>query len=713
MLSVATGFAKFLRRATGFSFEVTTDSGDIENTILFDLDSGSSNPEHYSLDVEATRIVIRAPTEQGAFYATQSLRQLLPPKIESLSPVEDCSWPISAVRIDDEPLYGYRGMHLDVSRHFFPVEFVKRYLDWMALHKMNTFHWHLTDDQGWRIEITGYPKLTEVGAWRQETVVGHTLSREASGDGQRYGGFYTQDEIRDVVAYAAERFITVIPEIDMPGHASALLAAYPEFGCRAGDFEVATHFGIFEDVLCPSEATFAMIEDILTEVAGLFPGPFIHVGGDEALKQQWQESAECQAIMHDNQLQNEEQLHSYFVRRVDTIVRGLGKRIIGWDDILDGGLDEKFTVVAWRGLQKAIDAARSGHDVILSPSPFYFDHFQSRAIDEPLAIHGLSTLESTYNLEMMPDDFEADDRDRILGAQGALWTEYIPTEEKAEYMLMPRMCALAEQAWSPKPSRSWDGFLERLDTHFERLDQMRINVSRSHYNVEFDASISHNDTLQVSCRSNGRRHRIRYTLDGSRPSSDSTVYESSISLTESATLRAVAEDTETGTLFGDSILTFAQHKALGREVCFKHAPENSWHDGSEKTIVDGVVSRNGFFLHTEWAGFHGTDMDAVINLGETTDICEINVGFDVSRHRKLYPPTGLEVQTSLDGEEWSPKARIHAAEITPDSRELSATFPQSPAKFVRVICRNSTKVYSHEARGMAPVSIYVDEIAIR
>jgi hexosaminidase len=393
-----------------------------------------SNPEQYALHVDEDSVTIRAATSRGAFYATQSLRQLLPPQIESPTVVESVDWSINAVQIDDMPKYGYRGMHLDVSRHFFPVEFVKCYLDWMALHKLNTFHWHLTDDQGWRIEIKKYPRLTEVGAWRRETVVGHTLSRDARGDSQSYGGFYTQEEIRDVVAYAASRHITILPEIDMPGHASALLAAYPEFGCRTGEFEVASHFGIFEDVLCPSEKTLAMIADVLEEVADLFPGPFIHIGGDEALMNQWQENAECQAIMRKNNLQNEEQLQSYFVRRVDAIVRKLGKQSIGWDDILDGGLDDKITVIAWRGMEKAAAAARAGHDVILSPGVFYFDFFQSRSVDEPLAIHGLSTLQDAYTFDMELQELDTGDRNRVLGAQGTLWTEYITTPEKAEYV---------------------------------------------------------------------------------------------------------------------------------------------------------------------------------------------------------------------------------------------------------------------------------------
>lgn len=710
---VASQLARFLRRATGYVLGDTTNDGPGQNVIRFILDEQMPNPEQYALRVDEDLVTIRAATSQGAFYATQSLRQLLPPQIESPTVVQSVDWSVDAVQIDDMPRYGYRGMHLDVSRHFFPVEFVKRYLDWMALHKLNTFHWHLTDDQGWRVEIKKYPRLTEVGAWRRETVVGHTLGRDASGDGQRYGGFYTRNEIRDVVAYAASRHITVIPEVDMPGHASALLAAYPEFACRPGEFEVATHFGIFEDVLCPSEETFAMIEDVIEEVANLFPGPFIHIGGDEALKNQWKENADCQAIIRKNDLKNEDQLHSYFVRRVDAIVRKFGKRSIGWDDILDGGLDDKVTVTAWRGMDKAIAAARAGHDVILSPGVFYFDFFQSRSIDEPLAIHGLSTLKDAYTFDMQLQDIDVEGRNRVLGAQGTMWTEYIATPEKVEYMLLPRMCALAEQTWSPAADKCWEGFVDRIAVHFERLDFMGINASRSHYAVEFETTVSPDDSLQVNCRSNGRDHRVLYTLDGSRPAADAAFCDSTIALTDSSTLRAVAEDPKSGVLYGDVVLNFEKHKALGCEVRFENAPEDWWGGDPERTILNGLRLGDGFFLHADWAGFNACDMDAVVDLGEAVELCEVSIGFDVARHRKLYAPTGFEVQTSLDDSDYATQVSIDETGIDVGSQRIVAQFEKVVARYVRVICQNARQVYSHEARRMAPVSIYVDEIAIR
>ncbi len=710
LLSVARRFAAFLSQSTGYDFEVKIGTADQPGAIGFHLSTAVEEAGRYTLEVSTERITISAGSAQGAFYATQSLRQLLPPEIELLTASRSAEWCLRNVRIDDAPRFSYRGMHLDVARHFFPVAFIKRFLDWMALHKLNTFHWHLTDDQGWRIESLKYPRLTEVGAWREATVAGHTLGRDAETDDERHGGYYTQDEIRELVAFAADRFITVIPEIDLPGHSSALLAAYPEFGCRDGSFEVATHFGIFNDVLCPSEQTLSMIADVLGEVAGLFPGPYLHIGGDEADKSQWRTNEKCRKIMQDNGLSDVSDLHRYFVRRVDRIVSDLGKKAIAWDDVLDGGGVEKLAVVAWRGVEKATQAARDGHDVIVSPGVFYFDCYQSAAMDEPLAIHGLSTLREIYEFDVMPDGLDAAQRKQVLGAQGALWTEYIATESHAEYMLLPRMCALAEQVWSHPVGRSWSHFCRRLRGQFQRFDCMGINASRSVYTVYATVELMGDQVLCATLHCDGDNHDVRYTLDGSRPTPDSPVYRAPIVCSEPTSLRASAEDRSSGRLYGDTLLTLAPHKALGCKVRFAYEPETDWGNDAARVVVNGVIARDRFFLHREWAGFHGRDMDAVVDLGRNTDIGEVGVGFDVSRHRRLHPPGGVEVMTSQDGEIWSPAA---TATVPQDHHELRIDFEKRSARFVRVICRNDTKLFSHESRALAPVSIYVDEIVVR
>jgi hexosaminidase len=369
-------------------------------------------------------------------------------------------------------------MHLDVCRHFFPVEFVKKMIDMLAVYKMNTFHWHLTDDQGWRIEIKKYPKLTEIGAWRDETMVGHYTENDQKFDGTRYGGFYTQEQIKDVVAYAGKRFITVVPEIEMPGHAVAALSAYPEFSCNGGPFKVYTKWGVSDDVYCAGkEETFKFLEDILEEVVALFPGQYIHIGGDECPKTRWKVCPTCQKRMKDEGLKNELELQSYFVKRIERFVASKGKKLIGWDEILEGGLPERATVMSWRGYEGGLEAARSGHDVVMTPgSHCYFDSYQSKdQTKEPLAIGGFLPLKKVYSFNPIPAELTPQEAKHILGAQANLWTEYITSEKQAEYMIFPRICAMAEILWSPKIKQDYRQFLTRLDGHLKRLQKDNIN----------------------------------------------------------------------------------------------------------------------------------------------------------------------------------------------------------------------------------------------
>ncbi len=371
-------------------------------------------------------------------------------------------------------------MHLDICRHFFDVGFIKRYLDLLALHKLNAFHWHLTEDQGWRMPIARYPRLTEVGGYRLETLVGHYGDQPHRFDGTRYGGSYTREEVVEVVRYAQERFITVIPEIEMPGHALAALSAYPELSCTGGPFEPATLWGVFDDVYCAGkDSVFAFLANVLGEVADLFPGPYVHVGGDECPKTRWKECPRCRERIGAEGLKDEPELQSWFIRRIEAILAAHGKKLIGWDEILEGGLAPQATVMSWRGMQGGIDAATQGHDVIMAPgSHCYFDHYQAEPAGEPLAIGGLTTLAKVYAFEPTPAELDADAARHVLGAQANVWTEYMDTPEKVEYMALPRMCALAEVVWSPAEARSWEGFLQRLDRHGKRLDAMGVNYRR-------------------------------------------------------------------------------------------------------------------------------------------------------------------------------------------------------------------------------------------
>ncbi len=433
--------------------------------------------EGYTLRITPAEVLVEASTDAGVFYAFQTVRQLLPPDVESTTPVDDVDWILPSVVIEDAPRFAYRGMHLDVGRHFFDVDVVKAYVDTMARFKINRFHWHLTEDQGWRIEIDAYPRLTEVGAWRAESPVEDNLDPYV-GDGERHGGFYTKDEVRDVVAYAAERFVTVVPEIELPGHATAALAAYPELGCTDATLDVSTTWGIHDTIFCPKEATFEFLETVLSEVMELFPSELIHIGGDEVPKRQWEESEQAQAVMRREGLADEDELQSWFTRRIERHLRANGRQLIGWDETLEGGLAPGAMVMSWRGIEGGIAAARQGHDVVMTPVEHaYFDFYQGDAASEPLAMNWAGfaiPLETVYAFEPLPDVLTDTEAQHIVGAQGNVWTEYIPTAEHLEYMAYPRALALAEVAWSSRATRDWETFVERLPGVLAHLDALAV-----------------------------------------------------------------------------------------------------------------------------------------------------------------------------------------------------------------------------------------------
>ena len=452
-----------------------------KNMVYCRLVSSIANKEAYKMKIEKDRIEIEARTPAGIFYAIQTIRQLLPPEISGNTPAKDATWAVPCAVIEDEPRYPYRGMMLDVCRYFSDVTAVKRYIDRLAFHKINYFHWHLTDDQGWRIEIKKYPKLTEIGAWRNRTLIGDLYELPHIFNQERYGGFYTQNEIREVVAYAKTKFVTVIPEIEMPGHAMAALAAYPELSCTGGPFEVATHWGVFNDVFCPKESTFEFLENVLTEVMELFPGEYIHIGGDECPKLRWKNCYHCQVKIKELGLKDEHELQSYFITRMEKFVNSKGKRIIGWDEILEGGLAPDATVMSWRGIKGGIAAAKQGNDVIMTPTAFcYFDYYQSSDRDnEPKAIGGYVPMEKVYSFDPTPESLTEKEAKHILGGQANLWREYIDAEAHAEYMLFPRLAALSEAVWTPKKEKNYEDYMIRLSYILKHYDAMNINYARS------------------------------------------------------------------------------------------------------------------------------------------------------------------------------------------------------------------------------------------
>jgi len=472
--------------STGLNVKITDNpAGSIKpdkNMVYCKLVRSITNREAYKMNITKDRIEIEAGAPAGIFYAMQTVRQLLPPEINRDVHAKDVVWAVPCVVIEDEPRYPYRGMLLDVCRHFSDVAAVKRYIDKLAFHKINRFQMHLTDDQGWRIEIKKYPKLTEVGAWRDRTMIGRYIrGGPFLYKQERYGGYYTQEQIKDIVAYAKKKFVTVIPEIEMPGHAVAALAAYPELSCTGGPFEVEGRWGIFNDVYCPKESTFEFFENVLAEVIELFPSEYIHIGGDECPKLRWGNCYHCQKKIKELGLKDEHELQSYFITRMEKFVNSKGRRIIGWDEILEGGLAPNATVMSWRGTEGGIAATKQGHDVIMTPTSFcYFDYYQSQDRDnEPLGIGGYVPMEKVYSFDPTPEGLTPAEAKHILGGQCNLWREYIVTDSHVEYMLFPRLAALAETVWTPKNEKNYENYMTRLAGILKHYEAMNINYSRS------------------------------------------------------------------------------------------------------------------------------------------------------------------------------------------------------------------------------------------
>jgi len=450
-----------------------TNEAKTKNCIVFKYEPDFNyGKEGYSLESNPKNLLVTSNTPNGAFYGVQTILQLL--KAKKTENTIHFNNQVPGIKIIDQPRFKWRGMHLDVCRHYFDKEFVKKYIDLLAMHKMNTFHWHLTEDQGWRIEIQKHPKLTAIGAFRSETMVDKNWDKF---DGTPHGGYFSQEDVKEIVQYASDRFITIVPEIEMPGHSLAALSAYPELGCTGGPYEVAKTWGVFNDVYCAgNEKTFDFLEDVLSEVISLFPGEYIHIGGDECPKENWKTCDKCQKRIKDEGLKDEFELQSYFIRRIEKFLIANNKKLIGWDEILEGGLAPEATVMSWRGTEGGIAAAKMGHDVVMSPNnECYFDHYQADPENEPLAIGGYTDLNDVYFYEPIPDKLSESESIHILGAQANVWTEYIATEEHLEYMVLPRMCALSEVVWTNNELKDFDNFKMRLKQHLLRLEFKNYN----------------------------------------------------------------------------------------------------------------------------------------------------------------------------------------------------------------------------------------------
>ena len=716
--AVAEQFASLLRPATGFALNTAEESdGDVR--LLIDT-TGLWRPEEYRLSIAKSRVTLTAATPEGLFRGIQTLRQLLPPQSEGSTTATDVEWVIPCVEITDYPRFEWRGMHLDVSRHFFDVNFIKRYIDILAIHKMNVFHWHLVDDQGWRIEIKKYPRLTEVGAWRVDREEQPWNSREPQRPGEKatYGGFYTQEEIKEVVAYAARRYITVVPEIEMPAHVGSAMAAYPEYSCTGGPFTVPPG-GVWPitDIYCAGkEKTFTFLEDVLTEVMELFPSPWIHIGGDEADKTEWRRCPDCQARISNEGLKDEDELQSYFVKRIEKFLNSKGRRLIGWDEILQGGLAPEATVMSWQGFEGGMDAAKSGHQAVMTPvSHCYFNVYQGDPATEPESFSGLLTLKKVYSFEPVPPELTPEEAEYIIGAQGCLWTEYVTDGKTAEYMVLPRLTALSEVVWSPRDSRNWEGFSTRLPHMMERFDVMGLAYSKGSYSVEMTASYNEGlNSITLTMTSEQPSPEIRYTTDGSDPGPVSTLYEAPLPLTSTTTVKAaIFDDGEMVGRVNEKTVTI--NLATGKKVTYNIPYSNRYKAFGNKTLVNGIRG-SGAFNDGQWQGFEGTDMDVVIDLGNEMAVTFISSRFLSNVGSWIFLPEKVDYSVSADGDSFTPLHSIVTA-VKPEEQgnrteEYFTSFPEITARYVRVVARGLGTCPSWHTGAGGKAWLFCDEIII-
>jgi len=705
-------FAEKIRLSSGMILEKRAYNAAFpkNNSIVFTTlgANASLGREGYTIDVNETNVYIRSVTANGFFYGLQTLFQLLPPEIEKpASGIK--SFALPAVLIKDMPRFGYRGLHLDVGRHMFPVEFIKKYIDIMAMYKLNTFHWHLTEDQGWRIEIKKYPLLTTKGSIRKGTQIGRT----EESDSIPYGGFYTQDQAREIVAYAATKYITVIPEIEMPGHSIAALSAYPRLSCNGGPFEVRTRWGVADDILCAgNDSVFTFVADVLTEIMDIFPSTYIHIGGDEAPKVRWESCAKCQSRIKAESLKNEAELQSYFIKRIEKFLISKNRRLIGWDEILEGGLAPEATVMAWRGIQAAIDAATQGHDAIMTPVDYcYFDYYQGDPVTEPDAIDGRVTLKTVYSYDPVPPVLTSEQKKHIIGVQGNVWTEYVKTSDAAEFKVFPRAIALAEVAWSQQNRRNWDDFINRMDNQFPRLDLMGVKYGKGSFMVNLTTKNENNRNFIV-LSSETKGLKLRYTLDGNDPTPNSTLYTNPFELTKSTTVKAALfnKDKIAGSI---NSLDLISNKASGKPVTIIKPYSFKYPGTGNNAMTDGLIGANSY--KSGWQGYEGTDMEFIVDLHQPTKISSVKLNFVKSPSDWVLFPTEVVFSISTDGKTWKNQDAIRFDATSPCTKEIKTAeckFTKTEARFIKVSATSPKLLPDwHEYKGQ-PCWIFADELIV-
>ena len=702
----------YVEKQTGV--KLTSHAGmPVDGAICLTLDLSDDNAEAYKLIVNDKRVCISGASEAGVFYGIQTLRKSLPV-------AQDINVNLSAVEIYDKPRFAYRGAMLDVARHFYTVDEVKTFIDMLALHNINRFHWHLTDDQGWRIEIKKYPKLMSVASERKETVVGRWYS--GIYDGKPYGGYYTQDELRDVIDYAAKRHITIIPEVDLPGHMQAALTAYPELGCTGGPYEVRTIWGVSQDVLCVgNDFTLQFVKDVLSEVADIFPSEYIHIGGDECPKVRWEKCPKCQerikslGLKSDAKHTKEQRLQSYMIQEAAKYLKEKGKRIIGWTEILEGGLVPDATLMSWIGESGGIEAAHQHHDVIMTPNTYlYFDYYQSKKVeDEPLAIGGYLPIEKTYNYEPMPKELTEEEQQYIKGVQANLWTEYIPVFSQVQYMVLPRLGAAAEVQWTDPSKKDYKDFLRRVPHLVAVYDCYGWNYATHVYDVNVDMkadTVNHVLNVQLSTMADDP---IYYTLDGQDPTEKSLKYTKPFTIDQSVVLKTMAVHPDRTSKI--SVDTIRLNKATLKPVVLLQPNESRFSPDGPVVLVDGRNGNHSFDTGA-WLAVAGNDLEAVINMQAETILSSASVHVYVRKDAWLFDARGFSVSVSSDNKNYKEVASQEYKQMQESDAdgiiEHELSFDPCKATYVKikVISEKSMPDWHWDA-GKAPF-LLVDEIIL-
>jgi hexosaminidase len=686
-----------------------------QNVLVFKKDTTISK-EAYHFTSTSKKITIKANDDAGFLYGVQTLIQLLPTEFEENSLQENIEWSIPNVEIKDKPRFGWRGLMLDVSRHFFGKEYVLKTIDRLAAHKLNVLHLHLIDDQGWRIEIKKYPKLTEVGAWRadKEDLHWNTRNIKRPTDSIKHGGLYTQEDIKEIVTYATSKQITVVPEIELPAHVTSAIAAYPHLSCKNEAVEVPSG-GVWPitDIYCPGkESTFKFLEDVLSEVLELFPSKYIHIGGDEATKTAWKTCQHCQKRMRTEKLKEVEELQSYFVKRIEKFINTNGRKLVGWDEILEGGLAPDATVMSWRGFKGGLEAAKEGHDVVMTPGEFcYVNLYQGPYDVEPIAQGGYLPLKKVYEFDPVHESMTTKEAKHVLGGQANLWSEYVSTQSHSEYMIFPRLAAMSESLWSEKENKDWADFSTRLMQQFKRYKAQGINYSESAFLISGDTKVDlESKTISLLLQNEFPGSDIRYVLDSDDLSKNTLKYSSAIQLTKTTKIKAslFRNDKPVGQPY---VKTIQFHKAMAKKVSYQTQHVKKYAGAGVVNLVDGLRGSKNFF-DGKWQGWLSKDMEVTIDLEEETNIRRVKVGAIEDQGPDIYFPIQITVLTSSDGEKFTQRAvlnRPYEANPNTDLVEFALEFPKKiTTTYIKVIVKSLPK-NPEPNRG---VWLFIDEIIV-